>query len=56
MESNVSIQGHKPALCYLFGTGTTEITRKDLPEDDTILPQVIATAREPRLQKDPILL
>ena len=56
MKNNVSTKGQQPALCYLFGTGTTEITRKDLPEDDTILPQVIATAREPRLQKDPILL
>ena len=39
-------------VIYL-GIGTTEITREDLPEGD-YLRQVVTTAREPSLQKDPI--
>ena len=44
--------GSNGLQCYLFGTSTTEITRNNLGEDETILFQVIATAREPRLQKE----
>ena len=48
-------RGKEPAIVIYLGTGTTEITREDLSEDDIILPQVVTTAREPSLQKDPIL-
>ena len=56
MENNVSTEDKLFAVIVVYlGIGTTEITREDLPEDDTILPQVVTTAREPSLQKDPIL-
>ena len=51
-ETHVSLQDHLSVPMYLFGTGTTEITHKDLGEDETILLQVIVTARVPRRQKD----
>ena len=56
VKNNVSTErlSNLHFVIYL-GTGTTEIAREDLPEDDTILPQVVTTAREPSLQKDPIL-
>ena len=36
---------------YIFGTDTTEITCKDLGEDETILLQAVAAARVPHLTK-----
>ena len=55
MKNNVSTERQTICNVIYLGIGTTEITREDLPEDDTILPQVVTTAREPSLQKDPIL-
>ena len=51
------LHGGQATRCNVvyLGIGTTEITREDLPEDAIILPQVVTTAREPSLQKDPIL-
>ena len=54
IKNNVSTEDKLACNVVYLGIGTTEITREDLKEGDILL-QVVTTAREPSLQKDPIL-